>query len=124
MINISEIVSEWEEVNGWRVSPGMPWCDKGNRVKIGSGVEIGNRVVIGSCAIVPADSEFLHDLGFIDEHRASLCRLGGEYIFCGGCRHWSFADAREYLKGRDDRRMALAAVDYAEALSKIIEDHA
>ena len=64
MINISKIVKSWENRNGWYISPGLAWCEKGDRVRIGNhvfmgddvkisdGVDIGHYVRIGDGAVI------------------------------------------------------------------------
>ena len=48
MSNISETVKEWPVVDGWSISPGVEWCEKGFKVWIESDVWIGSGVWIGS----------------------------------------------------------------------------
>ena len=43
----AEEIRSWPVVEGWYISPGIPECAVGNRVKLGNRVTLGNRVKLG-----------------------------------------------------------------------------
>ena len=47
MINISETIKDWPVVNGWSISPGVEWCDKGARIRAGFGCAAGYGLRVG-----------------------------------------------------------------------------
>jgi len=121
MINASYEVENWEmDSEGFRVSPGVGWCLKGNRVKIGEGVRLGNWVTLGDGVIIPENTTFARDLGIQSGYRHVLIIQNGEWKFVGGCHVFTFSEAREYWRGKPNRVETLAAVDFAETLAKLI----
>ena len=50
MLNISEIVKDWDVVNGWAISTGVSWCRKGFRVKVGIECFVGDWASVGDRA--------------------------------------------------------------------------
>ena len=52
LINAYEIAKDWEKINGWSVSPGVPWCEKGCLVCIGARAKVGEGATVGAGATV------------------------------------------------------------------------
>jgi len=48
MIKISDIVSSWEKRGDWAISPGVPWCAKGNMIIVGYNCQFGDGCRIGN----------------------------------------------------------------------------
>ena len=134
MINISREVRSWEIDGGWPVSPGVSWCAKGYKIKVGNRVRIGDRVSIGdearigfnveihsgACigtaarvlseawvggyALVGAGSTFVADIGTSDGYSKALCSLDGVAYIGSGCRWLTINAAAERWGNHDEDR--------------------
>ena len=52
-MNIHDVAIGWPiDGDGWSVSPGVPWCKEGNRVRIGKWVKIGKDCQIGDGCVL------------------------------------------------------------------------
>ena len=129
MINISDVVKSWPvDEAGWSISTGTNFCELGNKVKLGDGVKLGNGVKLGdwvklgSWVKLGDGCTYARDLGVQSGYRHVLAVINGEIKFVGGCHTFSFAEARQYWKGKLDRVETLLAVDFAEKLAAVIPE--
>ena len=134
MINISREVHSWEIDGAWSVSPGVSWCAKGFKIKVGSRVYIGDRVSIrnearigfdaeilcGACidtaarvfsgasvgcwALVGTGSTFVANIGSSDGYSKALCSLDGVAYIGSGCRWFTINAATEHWGDHEEDR--------------------
>ena len=77
MINISEIVATWPVIDGWSISPGVGWCEKGNRVVVGDRCVLGYESRIESDVVVGYDTRIGRGLSVGRGVRiGKLCSIG------------------------------------------------
>lgn len=86
---------------------------------VGAGARVRDNVHLGSGAVVGPNSEALHDLGYADGYRKTLCRVGTVAYIGAGCHWFTLADALRHWRAHDDDRsqtlcLMKSAVAFAE----------
>lgn len=132
MIDLSEIVQQWPEVDGWHISPGVEWCAAGNRVRIGArvricdeavigdGAKIGNGAKIGYGAKIGDGAIFIADIGAADGHRKCISAVDGVAYIGAGCRWFTLADALKHWGNHPkDRRATMCLMEAAKAFADL-----
>ena len=111
----AEEIRSWPVVEGWYISPGIPECAVGNRVKLGNWVTLGNRVELGDGVTLGygvtlgnrvklGDGVTLGDgvnqavaLGYDARRFALVVALqDGVVMFGAGCHWFTIAEARDH----------------------------
>lgn len=124
-----ELIQGWkiEVIAGveWRVSPGVPWCAAGFRVRIaasariGVGARIGEGASIGEGARIGMNATFIADLGSFEGYRKVICSLEGIAYIGAGCRWFTLAEAKKHWNARKpDRAITHAMLSVATVISK------
>ena len=95
-----ELIKDWkiEVIAGveWRVSPGVPWCAVGCRVRIAASASIGEGASIGAWASIGIKATFIADLGSYEGYRKVVCSLEGVAYIGAGCRWFTLAEAKKH----------------------------
>ena len=87
MINISEIVSTWAVVDGWSISPGVPWCKEGYRINVGKSCKLGDYCTLGDYCNL-GDNCMLGDYCRLGDYcgLGDCCKLGNNCMLGDYCR--------------------------------------
>ena len=116
----------WKRDGKWMVSPGTPWCPKGNRVTLGNGVtlgdyvHLGNDVRLGNGVTLGPNATDAIDLGHVDGYRKCLAQVKGIAYVGAGCRWFTLAEAIKHWSthGRD-RRLTVCLLQSAIAIAAL-----
>ena len=145
MINLSEETSAWRvDEKGWSISPGVPWCAKGYRIRVGKMCLAGNWLVVGNGFKAgdwftvgdgfTADDWFnagnsfkagnnargIAPLGYADGYWKCLSAVNDVAYIGAGCRWFPLAVAIQHWRNhKEDRRNTLALMQAAIALAKL-----
>lgn len=139
-------IRAWPMRNGWHICPGVPGCERGNRVSLGDGVMIGDGVTLGNRVrlgdgvklgdgVTIGDGVKLGDdvtlgyevtrviaLGYDARGYALVVALQhGKPRFGAGCRWFTFDEAREHwgpnYTGDGDVEYFRIMIDAAERIA-------
>ena len=141
MINLSTEIASWAiDEDGWSISPGVEWCTKGHRVRVGvqctagdyftaddyfavgdhfkagdhfkSGdcFKSGNYFTAGDCFTAGDRATGIACLGFADWYWKSLSAVDGVAYIGAGCRWFTLAEAIRHWTNHEEDRRATMAL--------------
>ena len=114
-LNINEAIRDWEiDSRGWRISPGVVWCKKGYRVKVGINCTAGDDFTAGD------NATGLFNLGHADGYTKSLSSVNGVAYIGAGCRWFTLDEALAHWGDHhEDRDMTLCLLETAKAIANL-----